>query len=84
MTAKSEVPAPAKKGPRAPQAPRKVRFRQSDVARALRAAKEAGMAIARFEIDADGKIVVVSAQAEPTGVVDELVAWRAKRHARGP
>jgi hypothetical protein len=34
-------------------------FRQSDVTRALRAAKAAGVGVERFEIDRDGKIVVV-------------------------
>jgi hypothetical protein len=34
-------------------------FRQSDLAKALKAAKDAGMPIVRFEIDRDGKIAVV-------------------------
>jgi hypothetical protein len=33
-------------------------FRQSDLARALRAASKAGIQIERFEVDRDGKIVV--------------------------
>ena len=35
-------------------------FRQIDVTRALRAAKAAGLAVSRCEIDAEGKIVLVS------------------------
>jgi hypothetical protein len=34
-------------------------FRQRDIARALRAAASAGVAIGRVEIDKEGKIVVV-------------------------
>jgi hypothetical protein len=36
------------------------KFRQIDVTRALRAAKAAGLPISRCEIDAEGKIVIVS------------------------
>jgi hypothetical protein len=36
-------------------------FRQADVVRALRAAKAAGVDIARIEIDPNGKIVIVTA-----------------------
>jgi hypothetical protein len=38
----------------------RAKFRQVDVTRALRAAKAAGLAISRCEIDAEGKIVLVS------------------------
>jgi hypothetical protein len=37
-------------------------FRQSDVTRALRAAKAAGVDVARIEIDPDGKIVIVTSE----------------------
>jgi hypothetical protein len=38
---------------------RPCKFRQSDLTRALKAARAAGIEIARFEIEKDGKIVVV-------------------------
>ncbi len=38
-------------------------FRQVDVTRALRAAKAAGLPVSRFEISADGKIIVDSSVA---------------------
>jgi hypothetical protein len=36
-------------------------FRQQDVTKAVRAAKAAGVRVARVEIDRDGKIVIVTA-----------------------
>ncbi len=39
-------------------------FRQRDVTKALKAAVKAGIAIERFEIDKDGKIIIVTAKAE--------------------
>ena len=42
--------------PRAPSI-----FRQQDITRAFRAAKAAGVRVARVEIDRDGKIVIVTA-----------------------
>jgi hypothetical protein len=39
---------------------RRAPFRQVDVTRALRAAKAAGLKVSRFEISADGKIIVDS------------------------
>jgi hypothetical protein len=35
-------------------------FKQQDVTRALRAAAAAGMKVERYEIDKDGKIIVVT------------------------
>ena len=40
-------------------------FRQGDVTRAVRAVVAAGQAVARVEIAKDGRIVIVTAQAEP-------------------
>lgn len=39
---------------------RRLPFSQGDVTRALRAAKAAGLDVSRFEISADGKIIVDS------------------------
>ena len=39
-------------------------FKQRDVTKALKAAVKAGIAIERFEIDKDGKIVIVTSKAE--------------------
>jgi hypothetical protein len=38
----------------------RAKFHQVDVTRALRAAKAAGLKVSRFEISADGKIIVDS------------------------
>ena len=40
-------------------------FRQKDVTRAIRAARAAGVDIARIEIDPDGKIVIILGNGEP-------------------
>jgi hypothetical protein len=39
-------------------------FKQSDVTKALKATVKAGFAVARVEIDKDGKIVIVTARPE--------------------
>lgn len=48
---------------------RAVAFRQADVARAVKGAAAAGLAIARVEVDATGKITIVTVQAadKPAG-----------------
>lgn len=61
---------------------RRQAFRQTDVLRAVRGVKAAGVAVSRVEIDQAGKIVIVSGQAESTDDVDHLAAWKAGRHAR--
>ncbi len=52
-------------------------FRQTDVTRALRGARAAGMEIQRFEINGDGKIVVVAAKLPETSsdAGDERNEW---------
>jgi hypothetical protein len=58
--------------------PRPAKFRQVDVTRALRAAKAAGITVSRYEIDTDGKIVVVSGSPdlEFSGETQEMRAER--------
>ncbi len=55
------------------------RFKQSDLVRALKGAKTAGLNIARVEIDPAGKIVMLAddrpMKAEPASPFDE---WKAK------
>jgi hypothetical protein len=57
------------------------RFRQRDVTRAIRAVSVAGIAVARVEIGADGKIVVVTQQEGPVPQDDldrELAEFEAR------
>ena len=66
--------------------PRPAKFRQVDVTRALRAAKASGLTISRVEIDAEGKIVIVSGVAHmATAAVENadraLAEWDAKHGA---
>jgi hypothetical protein len=44
----------------------KCNFRQRDLAAAMKAARAAGIAVARYEVGADGKIVVVIVGTETT------------------
>lgn len=64
---------------------RRAAFRQSDVKRALAAAKAAGIDIARVEIDARGTIVII-AKSEGDEIdratLSPVEAWKARRHAR--
>ena len=61
----------------------KLRFRQTDVTRAIKAAVAAGIDVARVEIDKEGKIVIVAAEPDSEGVevgLDrELREWEARR-----
>ena len=40
------------------------KFKQGDLAKALKAAANAGLPVRRFEIDRDGKIVVIAGRAD--------------------
>lgn len=62
-------------------------FRQSDLTRAIRGARNAGVQVSRAEIGKDGKIIIVvgeasnvSSNAELTPD-DELERWRSKKNA---
>jgi hypothetical protein len=62
-------------------------FRQTDLTRAIRAARNAGVEVARAEIAKDGKIIIIIG--EPAGSSadieltpdDELERWRRKKNA---
>jgi hypothetical protein len=62
-------------------------FRQSDLTRAIRGARNAGVQVSRAEIGKDGKIIIVvgeasnvssNAQLTPD---DELERWKSKKNA---
>jgi hypothetical protein len=53
-------------------------FRQADVKRAVRGAQDAGMTVARVEIERDGRIVVIAATINDQPA-DDLDKWRATR-----
>ena len=68
---------------------RPTRFRQADLRRALEAAALAGLKVQRFEIEHDGRIVVVTGEsAPPTREVavspkeDAFVAWKVEHERR--
>jgi hypothetical protein len=54
-------------------------FRQTDLTRALRGARAAGVEIDRIEIDKDGRIIVIAAKSteENTGAGEEHNEWDA-------
>jgi hypothetical protein len=57
-------------------------FRQCDVERAIKAARAAGLEVARVEIHKDGKIIVITGKPpEAAALGDDLDKWLAK-HAR--
>jgi hypothetical protein len=59
-------------------------FRQSDVTRAIKAAAAAGVHIARIEVAKDGKIVIVTAEAQPAlDDLDRELADFQVRHGQG-
>jgi hypothetical protein len=53
-------------------------FRQTDVVKAIRAAAQAGLPVARFEIDRDGKIIVIAGRPEQDDA-SPLEQWRRER-----
>ena len=60
-------------------------FRQQDLTKALRGATKAGVNIARIEIAKDGRIVIISAGAEPSvqdGDLDRELAEFEARHGQ--
>lgn len=57
-------------------------FKQSDIVRAVKAARAVGMDVERVEIAPDGRIVVVQRGSIPTAATSPLEAWKAKRDAR--
>jgi hypothetical protein len=57
-------------------------FRESDVKRAIRAARSAGIEIARVEIDpSTGRIIVIADAPGAAAEISDLDQWKA-RHAR--
>jgi len=57
-------------------------FRQQDVTKAIKGAAKAGVNIARIEIAKDGRIVIISAGAEPSVQDDDLDRELAEFEAR--
>ena len=60
-------------------------FRQADVTRAVKAVRSAGVDIVRVELTKDGRIVIVTAEAQPAVQDDldrELKEFNA-RHGQG-
>jgi hypothetical protein len=54
-------------------------FRQSDLTRALKAVRAAGLDIARVEIDVDGKLIIVAKNGDDAPPqVNDLDSWLAK------
>jgi hypothetical protein len=58
----------------------KCAFRQSDLTRAFKAARAAGVEVARYEIAKDGRIIVVPVGAESVSnsADNEVEKWLAK------
>jgi hypothetical protein len=60
-------------------------FRQTDVARAVKAAQAAGLTVGTVEVTADGTIRVITAKALELTSANSFDQWRAKnaRQAQG-
>ena len=52
-------------------------FRQRDMAAAIRAARAAGIEIAKVEVDKDGKIIIVAGKPVETGDATTTNEWDA-------
>jgi hypothetical protein len=59
-------------------------FRKVDVARAVNAVRDAGLDIARVEIDKDGKIVIVTTATEGDAADRELAEFRKQHRENQP
>jgi hypothetical protein len=57
-------------------------FRKRDLQTALNAARKAGLAIVRFEIDRDGRIVIVVGKTDTGTDLDRELAEFEAKHAR--
>ena len=57
---------------------RESRFRQRDVTAAIKAARLAGIEVARVEVDKTGKIVIISSSGAPPLPEPELDEWEAR------
>jgi hypothetical protein len=57
-------------------------FRQSDVERALKAARSAGLTVGGVEVAPDGTIRVMVADGRESGPATPYDEWKAKRDAR--
>jgi len=60
---------------------RGARFRQADIARAVKGAKAAGVSVAKIEIDTDGRIVITSEVPREYQPHDEYMTWKQGRGA---
>jgi hypothetical protein len=64
--------------------PRDLTFRRSDFVRAVKAAKSAGVDVARYELSKEGSIIIIPGK--PPDVTSEsttpLEAWKTMKHAR--
>ena len=58
-------------------------FRQTDITRAIKAVRKAGLGVARTEIDRDGTIRIVHGVEAPTEA-QAFDDWHAGRHAGAP
>lgn len=57
-------------------------FRQSDVERAVKAARAAGLDVGGVEVAPDGTIRVMTATQAPAGASNPFDQWKARKDAR--